>query len=166
MNRDAFLEILLDALAAIREPRFFETERGYQGELLAMLRARLADAALPGDPIIEQEYQKRLKHHKIRIRPDIIIHVPFERGTAADRRHGNFVAMELKRASADVEEAFESLRQIGEALNYELLIFINIDSDQSHAELCPASIAERTVCIAIRLNEGVPVINMQPCAAR
>jgi hypothetical protein len=48
MNRNALLAIMNDALVSIHEPRLFETERGYQGELLAMLRPRLVGAALPG----------------------------------------------------------------------------------------------------------------------
>jgi len=161
MNRDAFLAIMNDALASIREPRLFETERGYQGELLAMLRPRLVGAALPGDAIIEQEYQKRINDHGIRIRPDIIIHVPFEPGASQNRREGNFVAVEIKRKSADAEQAFDSLRQISEALNYALAIFVNIDSDKTHIELCPPGIAERTVCFAVRLQDGAPVVKME-----
>ena len=64
----------------ITEPRFFATERGFQGELLAELRARLHEAYFPGDPVVEQEYQKRMREHDIRIRPDLIVHIPFERG--------------------------------------------------------------------------------------
>ena len=93
MDKDAFLAIMNDALASIRQRRLFETERGYQGELLAMLRPRLVGAALPGDPIVEQEYQKRIKDHGITIRPDIIIHVPFERGASQNRAEGNFAAI-------------------------------------------------------------------------
>ena len=79
------LAVFIDALERIQEPRFFQTERGYQGELLAELRTRLADAAFPGDPVVEQEYQKRIRLHGIKIRPDIIIHTPFERGCTERR---------------------------------------------------------------------------------
>jgi hypothetical protein len=163
VNRDLFLATVLEALKSITEPRFFETERGYQGELLAMLRPRLANADFPGDPIIEQEYQKRFSDHGITIRPDLLIHIPFGRGKTEDRKHGNFVAVEIKRRSADVKEAFESLQMISKALEYKLTVFINIDSDETHADLCPASIAQRTVCFAVRLQDGTPMIRLQPC---
>ena len=54
MERARFLRILREALEAITEPRFFATERGFQGELLAELRARLHEAYFPGDPVVEQ----------------------------------------------------------------------------------------------------------------
>jgi hypothetical protein len=152
------------ALEAVREPRFFQSERGYQGELLAMLRPRLPEGGFDGDPIIEQEHQKRFSAHKINIRPDLLIHIPFERGTTECRTQGNFVAIEIKRRSADVQEAFESLRKISEALDYALTVFVNIDSQQTHADLCPASIAQRTVCFAVLLEDGAPVVKVQACA--
>lgn len=153
-----------EALEAVREPRFFQNERGYQGELLAMLRARLPEAGFDGDPIIEQEHQKRFSAHKINIRPDLLIHIPFERGSTECRMQGNFVAIEIKRRSADVKEAFESLRKISEALDYALTVFVNIDSQQTHADLCPASIAQRTVCFAVLLKDRAPVVKVQACA--
>jgi hypothetical protein len=80
MNRNTFLALLCEALSTIKEPRLFKTERGYQGELLAALQSRLQGANFSGDPIVEQEYQKRVLPHGIRIRPDLLIHIPFERG--------------------------------------------------------------------------------------
>jgi hypothetical protein len=51
----AMIPIIVEALRSVRHPRFFDTERGYQGELLAELRARMPEAGLPGDAVIEQE---------------------------------------------------------------------------------------------------------------
>ncbi len=106
------MALFMEALLTIREPRFFDTERGYQRELLAELRNRLGGAGLPGDPIVEQEYQKTIPHHGLTIRPDIIFHIPFERGVSDSRREGNFVAVELKRRASrrQAEDAFENLR--------------------------------------------------------
>lgn len=84
-----FLTLFQEALAAIRESRPYATERGYQGALIGDLQKRLDGAALPGDPIIEQEYQKTLPHHGITVRPDLIIHIPFERGATRRRNEGN-----------------------------------------------------------------------------
>ena len=109
-NKRGFIAAIEEALGAIDEPRFFKTERGYQGELLAELRPRLKKAGFPGDPVVEQEYQKRIKAHRLKIRPDLIIHIPFERGKTEARTEGNFVAIEIKRDKNDVETAFENLQ--------------------------------------------------------
>jgi hypothetical protein len=156
-----------DALGDIREPRFFETERGYQGELVAQLGKRLKNAALPGDPIVEQEYQKTMPAHGITIRPDIVIHIPFERGVVESRDRGNFVAIELKRHSTENEAYgdFASLAQMHEVLRYPLTIFINIDSDKTHWAACPQSIAHQTVCFAVRLQDGKPFVRSEECKA-
>ena len=157
--------IFREALAAIQEPRLFETERGYQGALLAEIHQRLVHAGLPGDPIIEQEYQKTLPHHGITIRPDLIIHVPFKRGLNR-RTEGNFAAVEIKlRATrADADEDFRSLETLHSTLAYPLTIFLNIDSSSTHADRCPKSIAGQTVCFAVRLCEQKPVVVMDRCA--
>lgn len=162
-DRERFLGLLRQALEDIREERFFQDERGFQGALLQELRQRLAHGAFPGDPIIEQEYQKRLPLHKIRIRPDIIIHVPFERGVAEERYEGNFVAMELKRRATAkrAKEAFANLAQMKKALKYPLTIFINIDSEETHAASCPKSISSQTACFAVRFEEGISVVRLE-----
>ncbi len=162
-NQQRFLALLRQALESIREERFFQDERGFQGALLQELSQRVAHGAFPGDPIIEQEYQKRLPLHKIRIRPDIIIHVPFERGVAEERDEGNFVAMELKRRATAkrAKEAFANLAKMKKALKYPLTIFVNIDSDQTHSALCTKSIADQTACFAVRLEDGRSVVRLE-----
>jgi hypothetical protein len=158
-----FLTLLQNALESIQDPRFFETERGFQGELLVQLGKRLKQAEFPGDPLVEQEYQKTIPSHGINIRPDIIIHVPFGRGQAKRRDEGNFVAMELKLRSTenDARHDFASLEQMHAALRYPLTVFINIDSDKTHSMLCPRSIASQTACIAVRLEDGKSVVRLQ-----
>jgi hypothetical protein len=159
-NQEQFLAILRDALENIREPRFFRTERGFQGELLVQLRNRLQNAELPGEPIVEQEYQKTIPLHRLNIRPDIIVHIPFDRGRAERRDQGNFVAMELKLRSTENEARgdFANLNQMREVLGYPLTIFINIDSDETHVAQCPEGLAGQTVCYAVRLEDGNPSV--------
>jgi hypothetical protein len=164
MDKDRFLAVLGEALADIREPRFFKTERGYQGELLAALKTRLRDAKFHGDPIVEQEHQKRIVPHGIRIRPDLIIHIPFDRGVTKRRAEGNFVAIELKRNKKEVAEAFDNLRKLKEHLKYPLTVFVMIDSANTYADLCPEIIAAQTVCFAVRLEEGHPIVRVEECA--
>ncbi len=160
-----FLAILNEALAEIREPRFFATERGYQGALGAALERRLPAASFRRRPILEHEHQKTKTRHRTNIRPDIIVHIPFERGVTRHRREGNFVAIELKwRASPQRAKAdFKSLLTITDKLDYPLTIFVNIDSSRTHANLCPSRIANQTVCFAVRLVNGAPVVHMERC---
>ena len=139
---------------------FYRDERGFQGALLHELNARLGRGVLPEDPIIQQEYQKRLRHHGIKIRPDIIVHIPFERGLTEGRDEGNFAAMELKRRATakKARAAFANLTLMKRALKYPLTVFINVDSEETHAAVCPRSIADQTVCFAVRLEKGRPVL--------
>jgi hypothetical protein len=104
-------------------------------------------------------YQKTLPHHGLKIRPDIIVHIPFERGRVERRDQGNFVAMELKlRASEnDARGDFENLVQMREVLGYPLTIFINVGSAETFAALCPDAIRGQTICFAVRLEDGKPV---------
>jgi hypothetical protein len=162
---EKFLAIFQEALGAIREPRLFKTERGYQGALLAELQLRLRNAAFPGDPIIEQEYQKTIPNHGITIRPDLIIHIPFERGSTKRREEGNFVAIELKLAAtaAEADEDFASLALIKEELGYPLTIFLNLDAAETYAERCSKRIALQTVCFAVQLKDRVPIVVVKRC---
>ncbi len=158
-----FLTVLQEALGSICEEWFFQDERGYQGELLQELGRRLERGSLPGDPIIQQEYQKRLPLHKIRIRPDIIVHVPFERGLVEKRDQENFIAIELKRRATvrTARKAFRNLGQMKKVLNYPLTIFINVDSNETQAAVCPKGIAGQTVCFAVRLEDGRPLVRRE-----
>jgi hypothetical protein len=159
----AFLHALIDSVGAIDEARLFQDERGYQGELLQELARRFDKGGFPGDPIVQQEYQKTIPSHGIRIRPDIIVHIPFERGGLNDRRQGNFVAIELKRNAKEEAacQAFGNLQAMREALAYPLTIFVNIDSDLTYMDLCPQNIAEQTVCISVSLVGGKTSVRIE-----
>lgn len=113
-----------DALTAINNPRFFETERGFQGELIA----HLAALQLPDQAILEQEYQKRQREHGLTIRPDIIIHEPYDPKRHAARTEGNYAVLELKLNATPGEalEDFHSLATMIKVLHYPLGIFVNI----------------------------------------
>lgn len=156
MDRDIFLEHLTTALRAITTPRFYETERGFQGELLVGLRRAIPGGFLPDQAIIEQEYQKRLLVHGLAIRPDIIIHEPFDSSRHRSRRDGNVAVMELKLAATAESAAadMESLVQMMEILEYPLAIFLNIASEVTHADVVPAEWRERIVCFAVSLRNG------------
>lgn len=74
MNNETLLDHICTALAAVVAPRYFETERGFQGALQSELDRVLPKHQLSAGAIVEQEYQKRLMFHGLQIRPDIIIH--------------------------------------------------------------------------------------------
>lgn len=160
IGKERFVTLLRQALENIYEEQFFGDERGFRGALLQELSKELANGVLPTDPIIQQRYQKRLPSHGIRIRPDIIIHVPFERGLTKKRDEGNFVAMELKRRATGkrAKQAFANLSQLKKVLKYPVTIFINVDSEETHAALCPMNIANQTVCFAVHRENGTTIV--------
>ncbi|RZF24016.1 hypothetical protein EVC45_41150 [Paraburkholderia sp. UYCP14C] len=158
MDINTLLDHITAALGAIKAPRFYETERGFQGELLAELKKAVPVDFLPGKAIIEQEYQKQFESHGLKIRPDIIVHEPFDEDRHSSRRDGNIAVVEIKLAASQRQAAgdFESLIRMIELLNYPLAIFINIASEVTHSDLVPARWRERIVCFAVRLRDGEP----------
>ncbi|PLT19472.1 hypothetical protein CXP34_05765 [Ralstonia mannitolilytica] len=156
MDRDIFLEHLTTAFRAITTPRFYETERGFQGELLAGLQRAIPAGFLPDRTIIEQEYQKRLLVHGLAVRPDIIVHEPFDSSRHRSRRERNVAVMELKLAATAESAAadMESLVRMMEILEYPLAVFLNIASEVTHADVVPAAWRERIACFAVSLRNG------------
>jgi hypothetical protein len=153
MQHDEIVQAIRESLAAITNPRFYETERGFQGELLVLLHQR---AALPDQAIIEQEYQKVARGHGLTCRPDIIMHEPFNPERHRNRAEGNYAVIELKRrASAKrAMKDFISLSDMIRVLRYPLGIFINIGTGKSHADLVPEGLGDRIACFATTLRGG------------
>lgn len=153
MERDAILAAVHASLAAIANPAFFALELSYQGELLVQLRDRLPLA----DPVIlQQELQKQLQRDGLDIRPDIVLHEPFDATLHNSRAEGNYAVLELKR-KASVSEAigdFESLIAMMRILDYPLGIFINIGSSRTHRELVPKDFRSSIVTFAVDLVQG------------
>ena len=127
------IRIALEALQRITHPRFFETERGFQGEFQANIRATIPATNQP-DAIVEEEYQKCLGTHGIRRRPDVIVHVPTPPGQNC--RLGNLAVFELKLAArpAEARQDFKALDDIIDAMDYPFGAFINIASKRTHAD--------------------------------
>ncbi|MDP9876555.1 hypothetical protein J2W25_001583 [Variovorax boronicumulans] len=157
METEKLLGHVEAALAGIKHPAFFEDERSFQGELLVMLRKTIPDHVLPEGAVIQQEYQKRLATHGLRIRPDIIIHAPYDPSRHGGRDEGNFLVIALKRqaSAAKAAEDFTSLGRMMDVLNYPAGVFINIASLKTHAEVLPPELKDRITCFAIsRGDEG------------
>ncbi len=146
--------MIMEALKSVRNAHFFTTERGYQGEFLAELRRFLPGVGLPGDAIVEQEYQKRLAAHGINVRPDLIIHIPTPVGQ--DRRRDNFVVFELNLQAGPAESRgdFENLDTVVGALDYPLAVFVNIASDRTQARHYRGPFRGRLHCFAVRIANG------------
>jgi len=144
---EIFLHGTICALRRITHPRFFKDERGFQGELNAQLREAIRGYDLLDCAILEEEYQKTLKRHGIRIRPDIIVHVPHEShgGSVTDR---NFAVYYLKRKASlrRAQDDFNDLNLMFDKLHYRLGFFINIGSAQHHLESYNGLFKERIIC--------------------
>jgi len=130
MDTESIVEIVVEALKEITSPRFYKTERGFQGRFACALYKVLDERRIfPDDAIIEEEYQKRLKDHGTAQRPDLIIHVPFEAGRSQNRWEDNFVVFAFKK-NADqkvAEEDFGKIDIMFKKLKYPIGFFINID---------------------------------------
>jgi len=159
MDRERITDRMRIALGSIRTPRLFANERGYQGALIAELQTIAAD--IGNGVIIEQEHQKRLLSHGLRIRPDIIIHEPFDCRRHTNTAQGNIAAIELKRratrrgAIAD----FKSLSQMHNNLNYPFVFFINVDSERTYVEAAPGSLRGALTCFSVALQNEQIIIH-------
>lgn len=162
MDFDAFVAVIREALQAITVPRLFETERGYQGAFVGELSRRLPQlGAEIGGALVEQEYQKRLRDHGLNIRPDLIIHEPFNPNRHASRAEGNFAVFELKHraASAEAREDFVNLDSMMRILSYPVGVFVNIDSIETHLIEAPKHIHGRLIAFAVSLdNKNVRIV--------
>ncbi|TKC91703.1 hypothetical protein FAZ69_04475 [Trinickia terrae] len=158
MRRENLIGAFRAALSSIIEPRFFETERGFQGALIIELHRRVP---LTAGTVIEQEYQKRLLIHGISQRPDIVIHEPFDPSRHRARTDGNHAVLEIKRRSTERQAIldFEKLRVMTEVLDYPLAMFVNIDSAETYVEVSPPELRDRLICFAVyRGDTGTEVI--------
>lgn len=157
VNQNHFLQLLRSALLAIQEPRLYSTEREFQGELLAQLRARLGDVPIwPGSPAVEQEYQESAAIHGLEHRPDLIIHSPFDRGLFEHKGQGDYVVIELKRRAGKqtAETIYAQLGQMCTLLDYAMGILINVDSDQVFFPDASSTAVERLHGFAVELRDG------------
>jgi hypothetical protein len=148
------------ALSKITNPRFFETERGFQGEFKSKLESEIGKELDPNS-IFEEEYQKIIKHHGLRLRPDLIIHNPFHQEKNPDRRHGNHIAFafKLKSNQKSAQEDFQKLDKLIGFLNFELGVFININSRKTFYETYTGDRKPNIRCFAVEmLNDAVRVL--------
>ena len=104
--------------------------------------------------------QKRMKDHGFTIRPDIIIHIPFEQANYSARTEGNFVVIELKLRASEAQAVadYENLARMCEVLDYPLGIFVNIASNETYFESYEGEFKDRLHAFGVRLNNDQVVI--------
>lgn len=157
MNPHIFLELVVTAFKTVSTPRFYKTERGFQGRFACALYKVLdARGIFPDDLIIEEEYQKSIKDHGIRLRPDLLIHIPVESSGIEGRDKNNFVAFAFKKnASAnDAKSDFNKLEEIVEKLNYLLIIFVNLNSESALLKYYSGQYKDRIHGYAIEIGQN------------
>ena len=155
MDTEEISRLIEDCLRQVTNARYYRTERGFQGELVGLISRGLKDL-FESDLISEQEYQKKEEYHNLTIRPDIIIHEPFDEIHHQSRKEGNAVAIELKlRAnSTRAQQDFTSLDKIIYNLEYHLGVFININSQTTHADKYQGPYRDRINFYAVSVQDG------------
>jgi hypothetical protein len=161
------IRALLEALAQIKDPTLFLDERGYQGELKSKLD-RILELQIPNDdfasPQVREEYQKRADRHGITLRPDIIVHVPFERGVSPTRKDDNYMVVLLKRSPGRAKALanFRDLETICSALQYPIGVSVNIASSRLWISQLSAEIPSCYTLyeISVELKGGEPSLQV------
>lgn len=154
------LDATIQTLKRVQEPRFFETERGFQGYFSTILHNVLTKRKiLPDKYIVEEEYQKTKGRHDTSLRPDLIIHRPAD---SANPRRNNLCVYLLKRHASGkaAQKDFEKLQKMFEKLDYEIGVFINIDSKKHHLDLWSGGRNEQVHAFAVwRSKKSVMVLH-------
>lgn len=161
-SMEEIVQAIKESLLKITNRRFYETERGFQGEFGSELRLRLPGLELKG-AIVEQEYQKRIPDHGFQIRPDLIIHIPFEETEHSSRSEGNFAVIEFKRRASrmNAKADYENLHKMCEKLGYPLAVFINIDSEETYIEECIQPSHAKIYAFSVVLKDAKVHLNEQ-----
>ncbi len=131
MNQEHFLQLLRNALQAIKEPTLYATQREYQAELLTQMVPLLdQDILWPGTPAVAEEFRKSAEVAGLKIKPDIIVHCAFDAGVFENRKQGNYVVLKLKRRATKqlALKDYARLEQICTTMGYAMGIFINVDA--------------------------------------
>jgi len=153
MLADKLMAATDEALREVIEPRFYRSERGFQGRFYCALQSVLDRKGLLKDEcILEMEYQKSSRHG-MRQRPDIILHVPSE-DSGRLVSEDNFAAWALKRRATqtDVFDDFDNLDEMFGGLCYPLGFFVNIDAKDHFATFYRGGFPQRLRTVAVWLD--------------
>src|SRR3990167_10062393 len=138
------LEAIVEALHGVTTPRFFRSERGYQGRFYCALQEALDRRGVLKDGLILEMEDQKAARHEMTQRPDIILHVPAEE-SGAHVYENNVAVLALKRrASPDhALEDFRKLDEMCERLHYPFAVFVNVDSGEHHLHLYEGPFGDR-----------------------
>lgn len=157
--REQIIESTISALRKISTPRFFKSERGYQGFFYCKLYEELEIRRLVNeDQILEMEYQKSSRHG-LSQRPDIIFHIPVEHsGSSVVKNNFAVWALKARVNATTAQQDFEKLDEMFEYLNYPLGFFININDQQHHLASYSGKFRDRLIGFSILLPDESPRI--------
>jgi hypothetical protein len=154
--KSAILDATAGALRAVTHPRFLRSERGYQGRFYCALQDALDGRGVLQDSLIlEMEYQKSGRHGLTQ-RPDIILHAPAETEAAVFENNIAVFALKLGASPGRAGEDFIKLDEMCATLQYQLAIFINVNSDAHHMECYGGQHRDRLHSFAVTLQSGQP----------
>lgn len=162
ITKELLIEATRQAISQVRNPRYFSSERGYQGQFYSQLQSILeAQNIITADLILETEYQKRAATHSMTQRPDMILHIPREI-TQAAANENNYCVWALKRNSTQ-EDAFDDFNKLDSMFSdlcYPWGIFINIASQNHFLELYRGDFPERIAGISVQLQDDELLVNV------
>ncbi|AFM23337.1 hypothetical protein [Desulfomonile tiedjei] len=153
-EKNQIIDMTLSAIGRINHPRFFRSERGYQGELYCRLREEFLSQNLLDERMLEPEYQKRPTDHLTQQRPDIIYHIPAPAEGEVFINNYTVWALKLRADHPDVISDFEKLYEMISLLQYPLAVFLNIDSDSHYLHDCIPDYRNRIVAFTTMRNEA------------
>lgn len=155
--RDILIQATDVALSSITQPRYYRSERGFQGRFYYLLQAELEAAQITdADTLLEMEYQKRALLQGTRQRPDIILHVPTEHsGQPRDQNNHCVWALKLRASPDAAQEDFRKLDEMFDHLAYQLGIFVNLASGRHWVEEYTGIHKTRILGVSVLLRDGM-----------
>ena len=158
MERDDLICATEAAIGAVGHPRFFDTERGFQGEFHHALRTQLDQMGVcPAGSILELEYQKS-RRHGVRQRPDIILHVPASAGGSVRADNHAVWALKHRATVRKAREDFDHLDEMFRELDYPLGFFVNIGSPDPMLQHYAGTYRDRLLGVGVTHKHGETVI--------
>ena len=157
ISKEFVIQSTIEAMANIRNTRFYKSERGYQGEFHRLIASLLNIEGLENDGIIlENEYQKRLIIHRTRQRPDLIMHIPREiTNDSPDENNITVWAFKIQSNLDNALNDFAKLEEMFEYLNYSYGIFINISSSDNFLSHYSGQYNDRIFSFATKIRSDV-----------
>jgi len=164
--RDQIIAATEQSLNLVTHPRLFRTERGYAAMCYYFLMDALIERGLltlPGDRLLEMEYQKGSRH-ELHWRPDLIFHTPVEVSGVSEREN-NYATWSFKLGGGvdAAKDDFEKLDDMFRRLDYALGFFVNIDGEEDFLESYAGPFRDRLVGATVRLRNNELIVHMRPC---